>query len=86
MSDGLIVVDRDNEHVGFGGGGLQIADVADVEQVEATVGKRDRATSAALGGDGVNQFVPRKHPSHYSVTRDPAFDIRHSARTIQRAG
>ena len=41
-----IVVDRHDQPVGFRGRGLQIADVADVQQVEAAVGERDRPPGA----------------------------------------
>jgi hypothetical protein len=36
----LIVVDRDDQHIGFLCRGLEIADVPDVQDVEAAVGER----------------------------------------------
>ena len=49
--DRRIVVDRDDEAIGFARGRLQVADVADVQQVEAAVGERDRAPGRAVCGD-----------------------------------
>ena len=42
----IVVVDGDDEAVGLARGGLQVADVADVQQVEAAVGERDGAAGA----------------------------------------
>ena len=56
-ADGVIVVDRDHQHVGFASCGLEIADVADVQQVEAAVGECDRAPRRALLGDASHQLV-----------------------------
>ncbi len=44
-----IAVDGDHQPVGFGGGGLQIADVPDVQEIEDPVGKRDRAARRTVG-------------------------------------
>ena len=41
-----IVVDRHDQPVGLGRRALQISDVADVQQVEAAVGERDRRARA----------------------------------------
>ena len=45
----VVVIDRDDQSVCLGGGGLQIADVADVQQVEASVGERHASAGRAVG-------------------------------------
>ena len=44
------------EPVGLGGGALQVAHVADVQQVEAAVGERDRPPGRAIARDGVDEL------------------------------
>ena len=41
---GEIVVDGDDKTIGLRGGGPQISNMADVQEVEAAVGKRNRAS------------------------------------------
>ena len=47
----LVVVDRDDQAVGLGRRALQVADVADVQQVEAAVGEGDGAPGCAVRAD-----------------------------------
>jgi hypothetical protein len=42
--------------VRFGGGALQVPDMADVEDVEAAVGEGDGTPGGALARDGVDEF------------------------------
>ena len=49
-----VVVDGDDQPVGLRRGALEIADVADVQQVEAAVGERDRAPRRAVARDRVD--------------------------------
>jgi hypothetical protein len=44
----LVVVDRDDQSIRFGRAAAQIANVPDVQQVEATVGERNRAAGRAI--------------------------------------
>ena len=48
-----IVVDRHDQPIGFLRGRLQIADVADVQQVEAAVGEGDAQARRAIACDDV---------------------------------
>ena len=52
-----IVVHRDNQPVAFGRRALQIAHVADVQEVEAAVGERERPPGRAIARDGFDKFV-----------------------------
>ena len=49
--DGRIVVDRDDQTLGFRRGAFQIAYVADVQQIEAAVRERDRPAGRAIARD-----------------------------------
>ena len=64
-----IVVDRDDEQVGLLRGGLEIAHVADVQQVEAAVGERDRAAGRARRRDAVDERVAREDLTHAALRR-----------------
>ncbi len=52
----VIVVDGDDQAIGFARGAVEVAHVADVQEVETAVGERDRAPGAAVGGDERDQF------------------------------
>ena len=62
--DGCVLVHRDNQAIGFGGRALQVSHVADVQQIEAAIGKRNRAPRGAIVRDGVHQLGLAQHPSH----------------------
>ena len=60
----LVVVDGDDQAIGFGSGRLQISDVTDVQEVEATVRKRDGATLAPIVLDELEESLPRYDLAH----------------------
>ena len=51
-----VVVDRDDQAIRFGGGGLQVADVADVQQVEAAVGEGEGPAGCAVGAHEIDEI------------------------------
>ena len=52
-----IVVDGDDEHVGFLRGCLEVTYVADVQQVEAAVRERDRPARGPIGRDEPRELL-----------------------------
>ena len=50
-----VVVDRHDQAIGLGGGGLEVSHVAHVQQIEAAVGEGDRPAGAAIGGHEVHE-------------------------------
>ena len=67
--DRCIVVDRDDQAIGFLGGGLQVAHVADVQQIEAAVRKGDRLPRRAItrGSRGMALFQQRQPTIHVPI-------------------
>jgi hypothetical protein len=49
--DRSIIIDCDDEPVGFCGRCLQVANVTDVEQIETAIGKRNGPAVAAVAGN-----------------------------------
>ena len=62
-----VVVDRDDEHVGFLRGALQVPEMPDVQQVEHAVGQRDRLARGPVLRDAREQDVERD--DHRSPSR-----------------
>jgi hypothetical protein len=63
-SNRLVIVDRHDEAICLGGGGLQVANVADVQQVEAPVGERQAPAGSAVGANTFEQLVAGKDLTH----------------------
>ena len=59
-----IVVHRDDQPIGFGRRALQVAHVADVQQIEAAVGERDPASRGAIARHRLDELGLRKNLSH----------------------
>ena len=57
----VIGVQRDNQFAPESAGGMKIAYVADVQQVETSVGKRDAITGLPPTGHALLQFVARNN-------------------------
>jgi hypothetical protein len=49
LADGIIAIDGDEEDVTTGAGGLEVLDMAGVEEVEAAIGQDEAAPGLALG-------------------------------------
>src|SRR5262245_28883526 len=62
--DRNIVIDRDDENVGFLRSGVQIADVADVQDVEAAVGERNRPSCRALTANTSGEHLSAEDLTH----------------------
>ena len=60
----LVAVDGDDQPVGLRLGTLQVADVADVEHIEAAVGQRDRSPRLPFGRDRIEKRVACQNPRH----------------------
>jgi hypothetical protein len=54
--DRSIVVDRNNQAIGFRGCRVKIPDVADMQEIETAVRKRHRSTGRAVARDGFDKF------------------------------
>ena len=52
----LVVIDRHDQTIRFGGRRLQVANVAHVQQVEASVGEGDGPSSGTIGGHPLDQL------------------------------
>jgi hypothetical protein len=55
---GGVVVHGDDQHVGLRGGSLEVAHVADVEDVEQAVRERDGSAGPAMRGRGLEEAGP----------------------------
>ncbi len=53
-----IVIDRHDEAIGLGSGGLQVADVPHVKKVEAAVCEGYRSAGASFGRDDRDELLP----------------------------
>ena len=60
----LVVIDRHDQAIGFGRGGLEIADMAHVQQVEAPVGKGHAPTGRAICRDPRRQLGAPENLTH----------------------
>jgi hypothetical protein len=67
-----IVVDGDDQPVCFAGGAGDVANVPDVEYVEAAVGERNRSSGAPVPGDRVDERVFRENAPHVRHPAPPA--------------
>src|SRR5260221_8513299 len=65
---GVVAVDSDDEHVRFQRGGLQIADVTDMEDAEASVRQGDASAGSPLLGDRPDDAFPIEDGSVHSAS------------------
>ena len=65
-----IVVDRYDKEIGFLGGSLQIADVADVQEVETAVGESDGTARGAIARAAPYERIAIQHLTHGVPQRD----------------
>ena len=68
-ADGSIVIDGNHQPIRFGGGSLQIANMTDVQQVEAAVCERHGTAGGAILGDRGEQGLARKNSAHIQAGR-----------------
>ena len=66
-----ITIDRDDQAIRFGRGAAQIANVADVQQIEAAVRERNRAAGRAVARDGIDQRALGKNHLVSRIRRRP---------------
>ena len=59
-----VVVDRHHEAIGFARRRLEVANVADMQQIEAAVRKGNRATGRSLAGNLLQQRLTGKNAAH----------------------
>ena len=64
-------VDGDEQAVGFRGGPPQVADVPDVQEIEAPVGERDGAPGGAVRPDERRRAFVRDDQSHRAQRSSP---------------
>ncbi len=69
--DRPIVVDGDDEAIGFARGRLEVADVAGVQQIEAAVREGDGAAGGAIRLNGRQQLGAGQHASHVMRAHGP---------------
>jgi len=72
-SNRLIVIDRDDQSVGLPRGILQVADMPDVEQIEATVCERVRQPLRSIARYALDQRIARQYDTHVGVAILPSY-------------
>ena len=64
--DGLVIVHSDDQPIRLGGRCREVADMADVQQVEATVRERNGLPGCAIGTDQLQKLFAGDDRSHVS--------------------